>query len=250
MCGKGSSTAIVYNEISKHFNIDGVIVEEDVNKSNFIKRRIKKLGFLTVVGQIFFKILILPFLKSASKKRKKQILDDYGLNTDENYLNNENCVVVSSINCDECIDTLRRINPDIVVVNGTKIISEKVLTSVNATFINMHCGITPKYRGVHGAYWALCNKDYDNAGVTVHLVDKGIDTGGVIYQSKIEITNKDNFCTYPLLQTAVGVKLELQAIEDFINGKLKTIDNGLPSRLYSHPTIVQYLYYRIKNRVK
>src|SRR5438093_9923670 len=53
-----------------------------------------------------------------------------------------------------------------VVVNGTRIISEAVLTASDAVFINMHAGITPKYRGVHGGYWALYNGDGEAASST------------------------------------------------------------------------------------
>ena len=42
----------------------------------------------------------------------------------------------------------------------------------------MHAGITPQYRGVHGGYWAVVNNDPEHCGVTIHFVDKGIDTGG------------------------------------------------------------------------
>jgi len=71
-------------------------------------------------------------------------------------------------------------HPDVVVVNGTRIIAEKVLHSVPATFLNTHSGITPLYRGAHGGYWALVKKDRANCGVTIHVVDAGIDTGGIV----------------------------------------------------------------------
>jgi folate-dependent phosphoribosylglycinamide formyltransferase PurN len=67
---------------------------------------------------------------------------------------------------------LKAINPDLVIVNGTRIISKKVLSSINSKFVNIHVGITPKYRGVHGTYWALVNNDVENSGVTVHFVDE------------------------------------------------------------------------------
>src|SRR5690606_24425483 len=92
---------------------------------------------------------------------------------------------VPSVNATQCIDLVQKIEPDIVVVNGTRIISKKVLDAVPVSFINTHVGITPKYRGVHGAYWALACGDTDNCGVTVHLVDKGIDTGGILKQAVI-----------------------------------------------------------------
>ena len=43
--------------------------------------------------------------------------------------------------------------------------------------INMHAGITLRYRGVHGGYWALAEQHPEWVGTTVHLVDPGIDTG-------------------------------------------------------------------------
>ena len=57
---------------------------------------------------------------------------------------------------------LKELNADVIVVNGCRIISKKILNNVPAKFINTHEGITPKYRGIHGCYWALVNKDKEN----------------------------------------------------------------------------------------
>ncbi len=56
------------------------------------------------------------------------------------------------------------------------------LAAIDAPFINYHAGINPKYRGQHPGYWALASDDAENAGVTIHLVDEGVDTGSVLYQ--------------------------------------------------------------------
>ncbi len=50
----------------------------------------------------------------------------------------------------------------------------------------MHAGITLRYRGVHGGYWALAEQHPEWVGTTVHLVDPGIDTGGILAQSTFE----------------------------------------------------------------
>jgi hypothetical protein len=71
------------------------------------------------------------------------------------------------------------------------------------------------------------------------------DKYNIIYQSVVPITEKDNFATYPTLQTCVGVEYEVKAINDIANGKLKTISNDLPSSLYTHPTIFEYIYHSI-----
>ena len=113
---------------------------------------------------------------------------------------------------------------------------------VHVPIINMHAGITPKYRGSHGGYWAVVNDDKSNCGVTIHFVNKGIDTGGVIRQKRIETTSEDNYVTYPLLQTGEGIKLELEVLKELEEtGKIETISVDLPSMIWSHPTLFQYL---------
>ncbi|MFT4646131.1 MAG: folate-dependent phosphoribosylglycinamide formyltransferase PurN, partial [Planctomycetota bacterium] len=47
----------------------------------------------------------------------------------------------------------KKLNLDVIIVNGTRIISSKVLESMPALFINIHTGVTLQYGGVHGAYW-------------------------------------------------------------------------------------------------
>ena len=114
----------------------------------------------------------------------------------------------------------------------------------------MHVGITPKYRGVHGGYWALVKNDSENCGVTIHFVDAGIDTGEVIFQQRITVTNKDNFVTYPLLQLSEGIPYMKKALQDIIKGQIVTKKNPQESFLWYHPTIWQYLYHRVINGKK
>ncbi len=250
LCSRGESSNIVYNKLSEVFDIEKVIIEDHVSTVSMIKRRIKKMGLFKVLGQILFIVLITPFLKKTSSKRKKEILNTYNASVADEKMLKSDPVYVSSVNDKKCIEVLKEIQPDIVVVNGTRIISEEVLNCTDAKFINLHAGITPKYRGSHGAYWALYNNDAENAGVTVHFVDSGIDTGGIIYQSVIPITTNDNFITYPTLQSCVGVEDEIKAIQDIIADRIVCKNNNLPSGLYSHPTIFQYVCKRIFKKVK
>jgi methionyl-tRNA formyltransferase len=143
-----------------------------------IKRRIKNLGFCNVFNQLLFQILIVKPLKTL-------IAAKYESKRDENKLINtsipeDKVINVGNVNSKKTIETINKLNPNVIIVNGTTIISSKILNSSNAVFINIHAGITPQYRGVHGGYWALRNNDKENFGVTVHIVDKGIDTGSII----------------------------------------------------------------------
>src|SRR5262249_22864046 len=108
-------------------------------------------------------------------------------------------------------------------------------------FINYHAGITPKYRGVHGGYWAQAEGDPGNFGVTVHLVDRGIDTGEVLYQERLAPSADDNYSTLPYLQLGAALPLLERAARDAVNGTLRPEKLDLPSKLWSHPTLWQYI---------
>lgn len=248
LAGQGITSNIVYNSIKKDFNIEAIIFEKQVSRKTLLKKRIKKLGLWKVLGQVVFQVLVMNWLELTSKIRKAQILKQNGL--DDSLPPVAKTFFVESVNDNATVKILQKLNPDLVVVNGTRIISEKILKSLSVPFINTHAGITPKYRNVHGAYWAIVNNDMENCGVTVHLVDKGIDTGSIIYQETIEIIEKDNFVTYPILQIAVGVGCLKKAINDIFEGSLIIKKRKSESALWYHPTLGQYLYHRIFHHIK
>lgn len=246
--GKGESTNIVFHALNKSIGVNLAIIEEKESIKIFFKRRIKRLGVTTVIGQILFQVIIGRLLKITSKKRIAEIINTNDLAIKEispNKIQN-----VSSINSKASLELIKKINPDLIIVNGTRIISKKVLQCANCKFINTHAGITPMYRGVHGAYWALVNEDFNNSGVTVHFVDEGIDTGNIIAQAKINHTPKDNFATYPLLQLSAGIGLLIKSIEQYFDNTIVPLKEKGESKLYYHPTIWQYIYYRVTKKVK
>lgn len=247
--GKGKTTYAVVNALAKHYKDISLILENDVPAVTFFRKRIRRLGLPVVLGQIIFMVTVPWYLKKKSKKRIDEILQQHGIETVLDYERNVHCYSVNSINDEETIKIIVNCNPDIVIVNGTRIISKHVLESVQAPIINMHMGITPKYRGVHGAYWALVNDDAENCGVTVHMVNQGIDTGDVIRQKRITVKREDNFVTYPYIQAGEGIKLEIEVLKEYEKTrKIATQKVDLPSMIWSHPTIWQYIKNRGKSR--
>lgn len=248
LAGRGPSTHIVFNDINKRYGITLAIIEEKESTKIFLKRRIKKLGIVKVAGQVAFQLLIAKPLALLSKERTQEIFNENNLDATD--IPPDKLKHVQSVNSVETIDLLQKLNPDLIIVNGTRIISKKVINSVNCKLINTHAGITPKYRGVHGTYWALANKDVANSGVTVHFVDEGIDTGNIIYQSQVKPLTNDNFVTYPILQLAEGLKMLHKAIDDYFDDAIILKKGTDESHLWYHPTFWGYLYNRIFHGVK
>lgn len=235
------STNILYNSLSKKFNIQNVFIEKKIGKLSFLKTRFKKVGFFRLIDQVIFIFLLYKLLRIFSKNRINYLLKFYDLSNSEipsNIVKN-----IDSINSDSSIDLIKKSKPDIIIVSGTRIISSRLINSSKAKIINIHAGITPKYRGVHGAYWAIANNDLNNIGVTLHFVDKGVDTGEVISQSNIKIDVNDNFSTYSLIQLSKGIDLLINFLKS--NG-LKKSNNSFnssdKSKQWYHPGFFEYLF--------
>jgi folate-dependent phosphoribosylglycinamide formyltransferase PurN len=249
LASPGPSTNILYHALKDAFSIPEVILEQPLSKSDFLRRRVRKLGLSRVVGQVAFASLVLPMLRCASRARVRDLLRQHNLC--DAPITGIPVRRVPSVNSDETIALLRRLNPDLVVINGTRIIAQRILDSIPATFVNMHAGITPRYRGVHGGYWALVARDEEHCGVTVHLVDRGIDTGGILAQAVIRPLPEDNFVTYPILQVGAGLPLLKRVVREVLEGQLAaTPEPEGPSRLWVHPTLFEYLNYRLGRGVR
>ena len=246
LCSKGDSTCAVYRALKEKFGDITVIMEEDVPRNTFLKRRVKKLGFFPVFGQVLFMTVIVPALRKLSRERHDELKKE--LNISEI----DSPVRIDSVNSESGREELKKAQPRVVVVNGTRIIGKETLQCVDAKFINMHAGITPLYRGVHGGYWALAENKPNLVGTTVHFVDTGIDTGSIIGQVFFGASRSDNFTTYPYLHTKAGIPLLVKTVENVLaeNLNIKENEPDLPSKLRYHPTIWEYFYYLFRYGVK
>ncbi len=249
ICAEGDSSKYVYNNAVKEFNISKVFVVGEESKSVFLKKRIKRHGLLKVIGQIAFIVFAKFFLQKKAKLRIEEINHQYKLNSSE--IPEDKIIRVESVNSKKMKQLLKKFDPDLVIINGTTIIKNDVLDTIAAPFLNIHAGITPKYRGVHGGYWALYNDDARAAGVTTHFVDAGIDTGTVLDQRIIQVDKRDNFLSYPHLQLAEALSSHNSIIRSILD-KNVVMKEPLTdvSRIWTHPTLLQYFYGRIFKNIK
>ena len=216
-----------------------IVVERPIARTELIRLRIKRLGVLRVAGQLAFigfsRLLDLCVARRGSRRSSRQH------RMEPRWPENCERFEVPSVNSPECLACLARLAPRVIVLLGTRVIDRKTLAQIKVPLINYHAGITPKYRGIHGGYWAKAEGDLANFGVTVHLVDPGIDTGAVLYQARLAPTAQDNYATFPYLQLAAALPLMEQAARDALAGTLTARPVDLPSRLWSHPTLWGYV---------
>tara|TARA_B100000700_G_C15001341_1_gene836430 strand:- start:700 stop:1299 length:600 start_codon:yes stop_codon:yes gene_type:complete len=69
-----------------------------------------------------------------------------------------------------------------------KIFDEKFLK--NRKCFNFHCGILPYYGGSNASCWSIINREKEY-GITLHEIDKGLDTGNIVEIRKFKISDTD-----------------------------------------------------------
>lgn len=98
-------------------------------------------------------------------------------------------------------NVIEQYKPDIgLIMTFPYILPEEIIGMPRKGFVNFHYGLLPECRGPQPILWHLLNNDSE-AGVTLHQLDTGIDTGPVIMQEKIPIAQYD---TYGTLQTKLA----------------------------------------------
>lgn len=95
-------------------------------------------------------------------------------------------------NCEATAALLRSFEPDVLLVVSGPLLKPHIFEIPRLAAINVHFGISPAYRGEHTLFWPLYYRDYQNIGMTFHLIDHGIDTGKVLAHIFIEVTGEDS----------------------------------------------------------
>ncbi len=89
------------------------------------------------------------------------------------------------------LDTLRSLNPDLIVLAGfMKILPPQIVRTFFKKIVNIHPSLLPAFPGLHAIQKAY-EYGVKVTGVTVHFVDEGVDTGPIIMQECVKIDEND-----------------------------------------------------------
>ncbi len=229
----------IVNVLADRFGQITVILETPESKRALLTRRARKQGWVSVAGQLGTMVLT-RLGKRLFAGRAERIAAETGLETEPRP--GQVIVEVPSANSPEFLAAIERLKPEVVMLAGCRLLSQKTLAAMPCPVLNYHAGITPGYRGMNGGYWALATGDIRNFGATVHLVDAGVDTGGVLHQVRGRPGKGDNIALYALRLAALSQEICVRGVEDAIEGRLAPIKPDMPSEQWYHPTIWFYLW--------
>lgn len=111
------------------------------------------------------------------------------------------------------IETLRQLNPDVIVVVAYgQILPESILNIPKYGCINVHGSLLPKYRGAAPIQWAVLDGE-EKTGITTMFMEKGLDTGDMLDKVEVVLDPKETAGTLHDKLMEAGSDLLLETLK-------------------------------------
>lgn len=136
------------------------------------------------------------------------------------------------INSDEVYESVKQVRPDLCVISHfERLIKEPILSIPKLGFINLHPSLLPNYRGMAPQHWPIINGDKE-AGITVHYVDEGTDTGDIIVQRLFPLSEDMYVSDLQKIWMEHYKTIMVEAIDNIINKRPVTVQRHLEGSYY------------------
>lgn len=163
------------NEISKNFEVAGGVMQERGNP--------------------------IPLMDATLKAHDKHNMDKHFWDrkqAEELYFGNQEKpnfpllkVTKEELNSLNTADFIKGIKPDLVLVFGTGMIKEPLMSALPKDTINLHLGLSPRYRGAATLFWPFYFLEPNWAGTTFHYIVDTPDGGDIIHQVVPDLKETD-----------------------------------------------------------
>ena len=115
----------------------------------------------------------------------------------------------------EFLEALRAWKADMFVVVAFRMLPEEVWSMPKLGTFNLHAALLPQYRGAAPINWAVINGER-MSGVTTFMIDKDIDTGGIIFRQECRIRPDETAGELHDELMEIGADLVRQTVEALI----------------------------------
>ncbi len=151
--------------------------------------------------------------------------------------------VFEDANSDQCVEALKALKADVCFVYGTGILKEPAIQAAGKFVFNIHPGIVPQYRNVHGEFWAAVNKDFQNLGSTIMHLDTGIDTGQIALQKHLQTPFYPNIGNLKAELIELSGPMIVQVLNDIKSNKLQKLSQDkTKARSWQTPTASDIIF--------
>ena len=112
------------------------------------------------------------------------------------------------------------LKPTFVILFGSGIIKDPLLSHFQNKMINLHLGLSPYYRGSATSFWPLVFGEPECVGSTVHLAVLKADAGAILGQARPDVEAQDRCQEFGCKNIISGAKLMIKYIKSYQAGQV------------------------------
>lgn len=215
----------VANKLATEVELAGIVVDQGTGGSGRWRRLRKRY----TVGQLVSRACLrcLATIRRDEVHRRNRILEVLGPEYCNSFLFPGLVSRVHGINSPEGQRFVSFLRPDVILVFGTGVVKENVLSLARHVALNLHTGISPYYRGADCAFWPLHNNELHMLGATVHECTMQLDGGKIFGTARASLQADDDLYSIFARCLSDGSDLYVRAVKDLIAGRLEGIPQDL-----------------------
>lgn len=130
------------------------------------------------------------------------------------------------------VERMTALRPDVILVFGSGILREPLLSMFEGRMINIHLGLSPYYRGAGTNFWPLVNREPELVGATIHYIDAGIDTGPILWHVRPLIEHGDGPHDIGNKTIVAAARMLLRAASAHLAGAVRPVPQSVGGRVY------------------
>jgi methionyl-tRNA formyltransferase len=226
---------LLKNDLSKKFDLKGVIIQPPLGKKSkkkLIKQMLDFYGYwnFTVIGfkYVFFKIFNYLSIKISKGHFPGAFSVEHLL-----LKNNINIFELKNINSKESITFLKSLGLDVIFsIAASQIFKEEILKLPKFGCYNIHTAKLPKNRGMMPNFWSLYNYDTNSgSAITIHRMNRELDDGEILLQQEFQLDPHETLDSLIKRTKKMSVQTFLNAMDLLTKGdfSLKANDQKFAS---------------------
>ncbi|MBP7933953.1 MAG: hypothetical protein KA354_04820 [Phycisphaerae bacterium] len=218
------------NQVIRHFDVPIILVQRARSRGTLglaekVAETVARKGGRALISSV----LDWSFERQRQREIRQYLESRFAeLGEHSEYDSGPRVVLVDSIHDHLSLQALRDAGVTVLFQNGAGIIRSPLIQLARQGVVNVHHGFLPDIRGCQSIAWGLLEDRHEWIGVSVHLIDEGIDTGPILKRQHLRAVAAE---TYPSLfakATVLGGRLLVEAMHELAVGRVEVMARKSP----------------------
>ena len=151
------------------------------------------------------------------------------------------------INSKEVFEIINRTAPDLILLFGTSIIRDPLLSRYSGKVVNLHLGLSPYYKGSATNLYPYLFDEPECIGATIHLATENVDEGSILYQFRPDMEETDSLHDIGNKVIQKAGKILPEVVNAFFEGNINPVPQKGSGRLTRNKDVTPYVLREIYN---